>query len=166
MFDDLLTPEGLAFVWAAAIAVLCGGIVGLERQIRHKAIGIRTSMLICLGTQVFVRLGVDLGGAMTDPSRVLGQVVTGVGFLGAGVIMARGGTITGVTSAAVVWVLAAIGSTIGVGRATEAFALSLFAVAILTTVRVLESTFNRLRRGSDEPDEPDEPDEMDGPSAG
>ena len=69
-------------------------------------------MLICLSTQVFV----SLGGAGTDPSRVLGQVVTGVGFLGAGVILARGGAITGVTSAAVVWVLAAIGSTVGLGR--------------------------------------------------
>ena len=79
-------------------------------------------MLICLSTQVFVRLGVTLGGAGTDPSRVLGQVVTGVGFLGAGVILARGGAITGVTSAAVVWVLAAIGSTVGLGRPAEALA--------------------------------------------
>ena len=83
---------------------------------------------------------------------MFGQVVVGVGFLGAGVILARGGAVTGVTSAAVIWMLAAIGSTIGVGRAAEALALSVLAVAILTGVRLLESAFRRLRGGSDEPD--------------
>ncbi len=142
-----------AFVLQLGTSILCGGIVGLERQLRGKAIGIRTSILICLATQVFVRLGVTLDGAGTDPTRVIGQVVTGVGFLGAGVILARGGAIHGVTSAAVVWMLAAIGSTIGVGRPAEGLALSLLAVGLLIVVRVLESAFKRLRGGSDEPDD-------------
>ena len=147
---DLFTRGNPSFAWAVSTALVCGGIVGLERQIRGKAIGIRTSMLICLSTQVFVRLGVSLGGAGTDPSRVLGQVVTGVGFLGAGVILARGGAVTGVTSAAVVWVLAAIGSTVGLGRPVEALALAVLTVAILTGVRILESAFKHLRHGADE----------------
>ena len=147
-----------SFVLQLATSIVCGGIVGLERQLRGKAIGIRTSILICLATQVFVRLSVILGGSGVDATRVLGQVVVGVGFLGAGVILARGGAVTGVTSAAVVWMLAAIGSTIGVGRATEALVLSVLAVAILTGVRLLESAFKRLRRGSDELDmESEEP---------
>lgn len=135
-------------------AVACGAIVGVERQLRGKAIGIRTSILICLATQVFVRLSTTLSieGAVIDPTRVLGQVVTGVGFLGAGVIMAVGGSITGVTSAAVVWMLAAIGSTIGVGRPLEAFVLSVLVVAVLLGVRALEWAFKRLRGGSDEPE--------------
>lgn len=143
----------LSFAVPVAVATLCGGIVGLERQLRGKAIGIRTSILICLGTQVFVRLGMGLAGDGADPSRVLGQVVTGIGFLGAGVILARGGTVTGVTSAAVVWVLAAIGSSIGVGRLSEALALAVLTVVILTGVRYLESAFKRLGGGSDEPDD-------------
>ena len=110
-------------------------------------------MLICLSTQVFVRLGASLGDIGADPLRVLGQVVTGVGFLGAGVILARGGAITGVTSAAVVWVLAAIGSTVGLGRPGEALLLAILTVAVLTGVRLLEASFKHLRRGSDEPDE-------------
>ena len=135
-----------AFGIQLAAAVICGAIVGLERQLRGKAIGIRTSILICLATQVFVRLGSILvePEVVADPTRVLGQVVTGVGFLGAGVILARGGTITGVTSAAVVWMLAAIGSTIGVGRPMEAVGLSAAVVAILIGVRRLEKTFKRL----------------------
>ncbi len=143
----------LSFALPVAVATACGGIVGLERQLRGKAIGIRTSILICLGTQVFVRLGVGLAGDGGDPTRVLGQVVTGIGFLGAGVILARGGTVTGVTSAAVVWVLAGIGSSIGVGRLSEALALSVLAVVILTGVRYLERAFKRLGGGSDEPDD-------------
>ena len=78
--------------------------------------------------------------------------MTGVGFLGAGVILSKGGAITGVTSAAVVWMLAAIGSTIGAGRPTEALGLSISVVAILITVRRAEGAFKRLGGGSDEPD--------------
>jgi putative Mg2+ transporter-C (MgtC) family protein len=146
-----------SFVLQLATCIICGGIIGLERQLRRKALGIRTSILICIATQVFVRLSVTLGGSGTDPTRVLGQVVTGVGFLGAGVILARGGAVTGLTSAAVVWMLAAIGSTIGVGRLAEALVLAVLALAILIGVRLLESSFKRLRHGSDEPEEPNEP---------
>ncbi len=137
-----------------ATATLCGAIVGIERQLRNKAIGIRTSILICLATQVFVRLSTGLAtpDVIADPTRVLGQVVTGVGFLGAGVILSRGGAITGVTSAAVVWMLAAIGSTIGAGRPIEAIMLSGAVVGILIGVRALEHVFKRLGGGSDEPD--------------
>lgn len=151
-FFDSLGPIYAGFALEALTSILCGGIVGLERQLRGKAVGIRTSILICLATQVFVRLSILLAGPGADPTRVLGQVVTGVGFLGAGVILARGGNITGVTSAAVVWMLAAIGCTIGAGRAIEAFALALLVVTILIGVRLLESAFKRLRGGSDEPD--------------
>ena len=140
-----------------AAAVLCGGIVGIERQLRGKAIGIRTGILICLATQVFVRLGITLDDSDVDPTRVIGQVVTGVGFLGAGVILARGGAITGVTSAAVVWMLAAIGSTIGIGRPLEGLVLSFLVVGVLIGVRMLESAFKRLRGRYDEPEDVDKP---------
>ncbi len=136
------------------VAIVCGAIVGLERQLRRKAIGIRTSILICLATQVFVRLSAELAvtGTVYDPTRVMGQIVTGVGFLGAGVIIAKGGAVTGVTSAAVVWMLAAIGSTIGVGRALEALILSIVVVFVLIGVRRLEQAFQRLAGDYDEPD--------------
>ena len=82
-----------------------------------------------------------------DPTRVLGQVVTGVGFLGAGVILAREGLVKGVTSAAVIWVLAGIGAMIGFGLFASAVTLSIVTVGILTGVEVLENSVRRLRRG-------------------
>ena len=129
------------------VTLLCGGIVGLERQLRGKPAGIRTSSLICLGTTLFVYLGLDMRSEHGDPTRVLGQVVTGIGFLGAGVIMTRNGLLTGVTSAAVIWLLAAVGSAVGLGRYGAALALAVVSVAVLVGVEKLEHAFGALRRG-------------------
>ncbi|MFC1844157.1 MgtC/SapB family protein [Thermodesulfobacteriota bacterium] len=132
--------------WAKIfVSILCGGIVGLERQIRGKPAGIRTSILICMGTQVFVSHGTSL--AAGDQYRVLAQVVTGIGFLGAGLMISQEGTVRGVTSAAVIWVLAAIGATIGLGRLSEALVLVLITVGILSGVEYLENSIRRLRSG-------------------
>ena len=144
---DAMDPQGAEFWQRVGVAVLCGGIIGLERQLRNKPAGIRTSILICLGTQVFVQLGGLFQGAQADPTRVLGQVVTGIGFLGGGVILAREGLVVGVTSAAVIWVLAAVGATIGVRRSLAAIALTVLTVAVLLGVELLEATFLRLRGG-------------------
>ena len=142
-----MNPLTAQFWIGIGIAALCGGIIGFERQIRGKPAGIRTSILICLGTSIFVHLGTTFGGANVDPTRVLGQVVTGVGFIGAGVILAREGLVKGVTSAAVIWVLAGIGAMIGFRLFASAFALSIVTVGILTGVEVLENSVRRLRRG-------------------
>jgi len=88
-----------------------------------------------------------------DPTRVLGQVVTGIGFLGAGVIIAREGLVRGVTSAAVIWVLAGIGAMIGFGLFLPALAISFITVGILTGIELLENSVRRLRRGVHAPDE-------------
>ena len=127
------------------VSVICGGIVGLERQFRGKPAGIRTSILICLGTQVFVSYGTSLPSG--DQYRVLAQVVTGVGFLGAGLMISQEGTVLGVTSAAVIWVLAAIGSTIGLGHLREAIVLAMITVGVLSGVEYLENSIRRLRSG-------------------
>jgi putative Mg2+ transporter-C (MgtC) family protein len=135
-------------LWArVGMALLCGGIVGLERQLRGKPAGMRTSSLICLGTAMFIYLGAGMPAPGGDPTRVLGQVVTGIGFLGAGVIMTRNGLVTGVTSAAVVWLLAAVGSAIGVGRFGAALAMSVVTVGVLVGVERLERAYSALRRG-------------------
>jgi putative Mg2+ transporter-C (MgtC) family protein len=127
------------------VSVLCGGIIGLERQFRGKPAGIRTSILICLGTQVFVSHGTSL--ASGDQYRVLAQVVTGIGFLGAGLMISQEGTVRGVTSAAVIWVLAAIGATIGLGHHSEALVLVLVTVGVLSGVEYLENSIRKLRSG-------------------
>jgi putative Mg2+ transporter-C (MgtC) family protein len=130
-----------------SVAVFCGLVLGLERQLRGKPAGIRTSILICMGTAVFVRLGNELASEGGDPTRTLAQVVTGIGFLGGGVILTQGGAIRGMTSAAVIWILAGIGSAIGLGRYIEAIALSLISAAVLLGVQWLEHSFRALRRG-------------------
>ena len=147
---DPLDPESVEFWLRIGTAIFCGGIIGLERQLRGKAAGIRTSILICLGTQLFVGLGSSFAGERVDPTRVLAQVVTGIGFLGGGVILAREGSIIGVTSAAVIWVLAALGSLIGLGHLLAAIILAVLTVGLLTGVELLESVFRRLREGATE----------------
>jgi putative Mg2+ transporter-C (MgtC) family protein len=145
---DPLNPDTPVFWFRLGTAILCGGIIGLERQLRGKAAGIRTSILICLGTQLFVSLGSSFEGDRVDPTRVLAQVVTGIGFLGGGVILAREGAVIGVTSAAVIWVLAALGSLIGLGHLVAAIILSVVTVGLLLGVELLESVFRRLREGA------------------
>lgn len=128
-------------------AVVGGGIVGIERQICGKPVGIRTSALICVGAYVFVTVANTISNGATDNSRIIGQVVTGVGFLGAGVMMARDGIVVGVTSAAAIWVQAAIGITIGSGYYFSGIKLSFLTVGILVGVNMLERTFKLFQRG-------------------
>ncbi len=146
---DQLTSQ---FWMSIGVAVLCGGIIGLERQIRGKPAGIRTNILICLGTTIFVKLSTLFGGQNVDPTRVLGQVVTGIGFLGAGVIIARGGHVKGVTSAAVIWTLAGIGAMIGFGQFAPALALAVVTVCILTGIELLEKNISWLHGGEHTPE--------------
>ncbi len=143
-----LDPEGQLFWQHVGTAVLCGGVIGIERQLRGKAAGIRTSILICLGTAIFVALGASFGADKADPTRVLAQVVSGIGFLGGGVILAREGLITGVTSAAVIWILAALGAMIGLGHLRATLVLTLVTLGILLGVELLEGAFRRLRQGA------------------
>ena len=142
-FDPLARP----FWTTIGMAVLCGAIIGLERQMRGKPAGVRTSILICISTSVFIHLGAAAAAPHTDPARVLGQLVTGVGFLGAGVILAREGVVTGVTTAAVIWVLAATGAAIGLGHHRGALALAVVTVAVLTGAELLEASVRVLGRG-------------------
>ena len=142
-----LDPTTIDFWIRICATILCGGIIGLERQLRGKPAGIRTSILICLGTQVFIFLGLTLQDKNGDAARVLGQVITGIGFIGAGVIMGKKNIVKGVTSAAIIWVLAGIGSAIGLGYIGIAVALTLVTVGVLIGVEMLESSFRKLRRG-------------------
>jgi putative Mg2+ transporter-C (MgtC) family protein len=144
---ESLLPDTQAFWLRLGTALLCGGAIGLERQLRGKVAGVRTSSLIVLGTSIFVDLGASLAPDRADPARVLGQVVTGIGFLGAGVILARNGRILGVTTAAVIWVLAAIGCLIGLGLLSTAIVITLVTMGIPVGVEAVE-TFWEKRRGN------------------
>jgi putative Mg2+ transporter-C (MgtC) family protein len=127
--------------------MLCGLIIGLERQLRGKPVGIRTSALIVVGTYVFVASAATLTSGVADPARVIGQIITGIGFLGAGVMLAKEGIVVGVTSAATIWALASIGVTIGLGNYLTAIKLSAVVVFILLGVDLLEDYSTALTRG-------------------
>ncbi len=136
------------FQWlAVGTALLSGMIVGVERQLRGKPVGIRTSVLIILGTYIFISASQVIGGHETDTARIIGQIITGIGFLGAGVMLARDGTVLGVTSAATIWALASVGVCIGIGQYFVAIKLSIVIVMVLLGVDVLEDYFQSLTKG-------------------
>jgi putative Mg2+ transporter-C (MgtC) family protein len=120
------------FLLKALLAIACGGLIGVEREIKQKPAGFRTNILICVGSALFmwlsIHVGLDLASGRGDPGRIAAQVVTGIGFIGAGTILHSRGHITGLTSAAMIWVVAAIGMAIGGGY---------HAVAILATLLIL-----------------------------
>lgn len=128
-------------------AIFCGAIIGLERQLRGKPVGIRTSSLIVLGTYLFLSTAFMLKGDIVDPSRVVGQVITGIGFLGAGVMLAKDGAVVGVTSAATIWVLAAVGVMISTNNNLNAIRISVLVVTILYGVDMLETHTKAFSKG-------------------
>ena len=101
-------------------AIIAGGVIGLERQRSNKSAGIRTNTLVAMGACMFVLVGVSISELdCTDPSRIISQIITGVGFLGAGVILQHKGSIRGLTTAATVWCSAALGVLGGMGMFWE-----------------------------------------------
>jgi putative Mg2+ transporter-C (MgtC) family protein len=151
--------------WArVGVTVACAGLIGLERQLRGKPAGIRTTILVCLGTMVFARLGHGFHDGRADPTRVLGQIVTGIGFLGGGLMLTRDGSVKGVTSAAVIWIVAGIGACIGMDQFRAALALTGVTLLVLVGVQQLERAFRALRRGVHAPETP--PNDNDFPRSG
>lgn len=135
---EVLSPASWAFWSRVLTAVAVGAAIGIERQRRGKVAGVRTSILICLGTELFVSLGAIAQESPTDPMRVLGQVVSGIGFLGAGVILSRGGRVLGVTTAAVIWLLAAVGAMIGFGYLHASLVIAAVTLVVLNGVERLD----------------------------
>jgi putative Mg2+ transporter-C (MgtC) family protein len=136
------------FTWQGiATSLLCGTIVGAERQMRGKPVGIRTATLITLGTYAFIVCALSIRSEMTDPSRIIGQVITGIGFLGAGVMLTRRGVVFGVTSAATIWCMASVGVCIAIGKLETAIKLSIVVVIVLVGIDLLEDYMQRISNG-------------------
>jgi putative Mg2+ transporter-C (MgtC) family protein len=127
---------------ALASAFVLGGLIGLERQIRQRTAGLRTNVLVSVGAAAFVDLGARVAGP--DGSvRVISYVVSGIGFLGAGVIMKEGAQVRGLNTAATLWASAAVGAFAGSGYAGEAALVTLFILAGNTLLRPLVEFVNR-----------------------
>lgn len=126
-----------------AVAGLLGFILGVEREFHHKAAGIRTNVLIAMGSALFTVLSIAIPGGGGDQARIAAQIVTGVGFLGAGAILHREGAVQGLTTAAVIWMNAAVGMAAGVGKLVLAAGVTAIAVGVLTLIRPVEGWFDR-----------------------
>jgi putative Mg2+ transporter-C (MgtC) family protein len=135
------------------VALFCGGLIGLERELKNKAAGIKTNMLICVGSMLFTSIsimvafdGVQEGSRPGDPGRIGAQIVSGIGFLGGGAILQSKENIVGLTTAASIWLVAAIGMLVGVGQLEVALFVSVLMVFVLVSVTVFENRFLERKR--------------------
>lgn len=123
-------PQDFVMVLRLLLAATLGGIIGAQREWSGKPSGLRTLALMSMGAALFSIVS-TIGFPGGDPARIAAQIVTGVGFLGAGAILHRHGGVEGLTSAASIWVTAGIGIAVGVGLYIIASAVTIFALAIL-----------------------------------
>ncbi|MGD0551365.1 MAG: MgtC/SapB family protein [Sedimentisphaerales bacterium] len=117
----------------ALLAVVCGAVIGLERQFKHKPAGLRTNIMICLGAAVFTIISREMAsGGQDSITRIAAQIVTGVGFLGAGAVIQDRGGIHGLTTAATIWLMASIGMACG----AKFYGLAIFSTILALVVLV------------------------------
>jgi len=131
------------------LAALLGGLLGAERELSGKPAGLRTNVLICLGSALLMELSIAVAraaGVGADPGRIAAQIVSGIGFIGAGTILHARGSVIGLTTAATLWVGAAIGMAVGAGALLLATAGTLLAVLTLVGLRALDTTLGQRRR--------------------
>lgn len=130
-----LTSFNLETVGRILLAVALGGVIGFEREIKHRPAGLRTHMLVSLGATIFTLTSVSFA---IDPARIAAGIVTGIGFLGAGSIISTRGHMHGITTAATLWIVASIGLSVGVGQYWIAIISTVLVFGILQIKRVEE----------------------------
>src|SRR5882724_1626622 len=118
-----------------------GTAIGLEREYRSKAAGLRTMIMICLGSTIFTEISMTLGSA--NPDRLAANIVTGIGFLGGGVIFKDGLTITGITTATTIWISAALGMAVGAGEYFIALVGSAVVLIVLTALEKIQGSVEK-----------------------
>src|SRR5450759_3555510 len=142
-----LTGGYADFALRLLVALVLGLILGIEREFRGHPAGIKTMGLIALGACMFTTLGLlPEFGTRVDPTRIAAQIVTGVGFLGAGSILRQGGDVHGLTTAASIWVAASLGMAVGFGYYLIAIFTTFLVVVMLLALRPIELRFFRGRR--------------------
>ncbi|MGA2354401.1 MAG: MgtC/SapB family protein [Terriglobales bacterium] len=148
------------------LAAILGGIIGLERQLRHKPAGLRTNMFICFGAAMFTVLSKQLAGVESDSARIAAQIIPGIGFIGAGSILHAKSSVTGLTTAATLFVVASVGMAAGgglyltaifatvlilcalvlLGRAEAVYSLKMFATSYEVTGRNVDGMLREVNR--------------------
>ena len=141
--------EFIIRLFAASIA---GGALGIERESSNKSAGLRTNMIVSVGAAIYVMISAVLleGSTTGDPSRVMGQIVTGIGFLGAGVILHQGSSVKGLTTAATIWCSAALGCLAGFGMYWELAASTVLIIIINTVLRKADFLFVKKNKEKEE----------------
>lgn len=130
-----------------SIAFVIGAVLGLEREFRSKPAGFRTMILICVGSCLYTILSKEAGGA--SPDRIASNIVTGIGFIGAGVIFKEGITVNGLTTAALIWTTAALGMAIGYHNYPLAIVVSVIVVIALFVLEPVQRFINRFHKVKD-----------------
>lgn len=139
---------GWTELWQLLLAVAAGFIVGLEREISHKPAGIKTIIFVTLCATLVMQIGVKLTAAVGsgDPSRLAAAAITGIGFLGAGVILRTGAHVEGITTAATIWLMTAVGLSIGLNYYWPALVVVVIAVLVLALKPVFDAMAERWDR--------------------
>ncbi len=152
-WEQALPGLRLDLLLRLVVATVLGGLVGWERESSGKPAGLRTNILICVGAALLTYLSPRLadlmpgGSGPADPARIAAQIVSGIGFLGAGTIIQSRGSVSGLTTAATLWVVAAIGMTVGSGHYVEAVGTTVLVLLVLVPLGLLEHHLARSRRG-------------------
>ncbi len=148
--------SNIELIWRMVLAVVLGGLVGMEREWHNHAAGFRTHILVCLGSATIMLLSiygfsefVAEANVRIDPARLAAQVISGIGFLGAGAILRNGSSVKGLTTAASIWVVAGIGLCIGAGFIYPAFVATLLVLISLLLLNKWEKYLLRHRRSND-----------------
>lgn len=144
----------LVLLWKLLLATLLGGAIGFEREIAGKPAGLRTNILICVGAALFTHLSISIaqigftpdGRPYGDTTRIAAQIVSGIGFLGAGAILHAHGAVVGLTTAATIWVVAAVGAAVGAGAYVEGIGTSVLIILVLVGLRPVERNLLNRRR--------------------
>jgi putative Mg2+ transporter-C (MgtC) family protein len=148
---SLVATLKLAALGRLVLAALLGATVGLERELAGKPAGLRTTLLICVGAAMFTELSLQIAGLAAvggdalrgDPARLAAQIIPGIGFIGAGAILHARGRVTGLTTAATLWVVTAIGIAVGAGAYVEAIGTTVMVLATLLLLRRFEAVIRR-----------------------
>jgi putative Mg2+ transporter-C (MgtC) family protein len=139
MYDSAV-PNALDLMVRLLVSLVLGAVIGLERERQERAAGLRTVTMVSLGSCLFTIVGA-YGFSQTDPSRVAAQIVTGIGFLGAGTIFLRKDLVRGLTTAATIWATAAIGMAAATAQYFEAVFTTLLILAVLMVLKPIERRF-------------------------
>ena len=144
--------DTLRIFWQLVLAMFFGLIIGLEREYHRKAAGLRTYALVSLGSALFTIISYEGLSSVTqnpgfDPSRIASQIVVGIGFIGGGLIFQQGDKVLGLTTAAAIWAVAAIGVAVGIGMYSVAAFTTVLVLTVVWVFRFVEKVLPRIDSG-------------------